>query len=188
MTRVLAKMFWSVLAVLFLIEAWLWDHIGAALTRFAAALPIEPLRAALRALVARLPPMAVLFIFALPLLFIEPLKFLALALIAKGRLFSAAAVFLVAKTAGVGIAAFLFDSCRERLLEMDWFARLYVAVLRARDWAHARVDPYRRRIKQVVADLRARTRALMARSAGEGALVRKFLALRETMRRRIAQR
>lgn len=188
MARLVAQIFWSFLAILFLVEAWLWEHVGAALARLVAALPIEPLRVALRALVARLPPFAVLFVFVVPALLLLPLKFVALALVAKGKLVSASAVFLGAKTAGVGVTAFLFDACRARLLEMAWFEQLYRFVLRVRDWAHARIDPYKLRIKAVAAALRERARAQMAKYVGQGAFGRRLAALRKTMRRRIASR
>ena len=45
--RKLVRAFWVVLAVLFLIEAWLWSHLEPVVERLVALIPLEGLKAAL---------------------------------------------------------------------------------------------------------------------------------------------
>jgi hypothetical protein len=47
----------------------------------------------------------------------------------------------------LGVTAFIFDLTRPKLLQMDWFRRLYEAVMRGLAWAHALVDPIKRRLR-----------------------------------------
>ncbi|MET0606318.1 MAG: hypothetical protein ABWZ80_07665, partial [Beijerinckiaceae bacterium] len=64
---------------------------------------------------------------------------------------------------GTGVAAFLFHVCEPKLMTIGWFARFYRAVLRAKDWAHALVDPYKRRLRAYGRLLRRRNPSLFAR-------------------------
>ena len=179
----IANLFWTIVAALFLVEAWLWTSVGGALRWIVTRLPIAPLRHALDRLIAWLPPPAVLVLFAIPLLLLAPLKFLALAFIAQKRIVAAGLVYLGAKSLGVGMMAFVFDACRDKLLQMPWFRRAYEATVAARAWAHAQVAPYQARLRAQVAALKAYARA---RVGGDGRFSRKLARLRETMRRRLS--
>jgi hypothetical protein len=64
--RTLVRGFWVVLAVLFLIEAWLWSHLEPVVERLVALIPLEGLKAALVRLIASLSPQATLVVFAIP--------------------------------------------------------------------------------------------------------------------------
>lgn len=177
MRRLSSRLLWTLLAAVFLVEAWLWDMLGAALSRFAAFLPVEPVRRGLIAALRRTPPVFALVLFAIPALVILPFKLVGLALLAKGRVVLGAGVFLLAKTAGLGVTAFIFDVCRERLMLMRWFVRVYDAVIAARDWAHRQIDPYKEAI------LRLRKRILPRVAASSPPFLRRLLALRAQARR-----
>jgi hypothetical protein len=60
---------------------------------------------------------------------------------------SAIFTIIFAKFLGVGVAAFVFDVTRDKLLEMDWFEALYEFIIRLRAKARALTDPIRLRIK-----------------------------------------
>ena len=45
---------------------------------------------------------------------------------------------------------------RPKLLQIAWFARLYAIVMRGLDWAHAMVDPIKRRMRKYIYVLRPR--------------------------------
>jgi hypothetical protein len=47
----------------------------------------------------------------------------------------------------MGTAAFIFDMTRPKLLQLDWFRRLYERVLVWLDWAHRLVEPIKTRIQ-----------------------------------------
>ena len=102
----LTRFLWTVLAAIFLIEAWLWDVLGGLVARFVAALPIAAFRRRLQHLTDTLPPAFALALFIIPVLVVLPFKIAGLALIAGGRIFAGGLVFLAAKTAGLGVTAF----------------------------------------------------------------------------------
>ena len=161
MRKLLARGFWIALALVFLVEAWLWDTLGDGIAAIAAALPIERLRRALKDVLERAPASASLVLFALPVLVILPFKLIGVALVAKGKFMVGGCVFLLAKTIGLGVTAFIYDVCSDRLLTLRWFVRLRVQVLRLRDWAHAQVAPYR----VVLVRLRRRIACALSRKA-----------------------
>jgi hypothetical protein len=136
-----------VLAIIFLIEAWLWDRLEPVVARVVAYIPLARFKRWLSASIADLPPYLTLVVFLVPPVALLPLKLLALWLVARGALMSAAGVFVFGKLAGVGITAFVFDATRDKLLQMAWFRKVYDTVMAWRDWAHEMVDPIKRRIK-----------------------------------------
>jgi hypothetical protein len=175
----LRRIAFFILAVLFLVEAWIWDCFSALGHRLARLLHLSRLIDALRSYIGRLSPYATLPLFILPAAAIFPFKVLALWLIAHGHVVYGGVVFLVAKTVGVGVTAILFDLCRERLLTIGWFARLYAKVLVFRAWASELVAPLRLRI----AELRASLRSFL----GQGSFGRHVLSLRARIRQRFAR-
>lgn len=162
--RKIDRGFWFALAVLFLIESWLWDNVKLALVFLARALGLERLEARLRDFVARLSPAATLAIFAVPALSILPLKVVAVAMIAKGHIAAGLVVIFAAKSLALGATAFLFDVSRDTLLAMQWFAKLYALVLRIRAWAEALIAPVRERLHSLRELLRARLVSFIGKS------------------------
>jgi hypothetical protein len=174
--------FWLALAVLFLIESWLWDNVKIALVWLAHALGWKRIEARAREAIAGLSPIATLAVFALPAISILPLKLLAVAAIAHGHVVAGLGVILGAKTLALGVTSFLFDASREKLMQLEWFARLYALVLRVRAWAHGLVEPVRLRLRE----LRATISARLAAPLGEGRsrFARKLQLVRALVRRR----
>ncbi len=172
----LTRFLWTLLAAIFLVEAWLWDVLGRLVSRVVAALPLVTLKRALQRMIETMPATFALALFIIPVLVVLPFKIAGLTLIASGRVVSGGCVFLAAKTVGLGVTAFVFDVCHLRLMTLPWFARFYALVISFRDWAHAKVDPYKAAIRERVADLRARLRARFASEAPS--LMHKFAALR----------
>ena len=140
---------WIVLALLFLLEAWLWDRLEPVVARVVNLIPWGPLKAALVWLVDRLPPWAVLFVFFIPFIVMTPLKIIGVYFLAKGNWFGAISIFLLIKLLGLGLTAFIFEVTREKLLQMAWFRRVYGWFLWARAWAHAQTEPIRQRLHQL---------------------------------------
>ncbi len=165
-----------ILAVLFLIEAWIWDAFAALGHWLARVLHLARLTEALRGVIGRLPPWVSLALFIIPVSVLFPFKLLALWLLAKGHLIWGGLTFFVAKTTSVGVSAILFDLSREQLLTMPWFARLYRVLMAFRLWAHNITAPLR-------AQIAAWRQALWA-MVGKGRLGRLIRALRARIRRR----
>jgi hypothetical protein len=146
--RKLIRAFWVVLAVLFLIEAWLWDHLEPVVARIVALIPLQGLKSALVRLIDRLSPPATLVVFAIPFVLLLPLKFLEVFLIVKQQWVGAIVVLVLAKLVGLGITAFIFEVTKDKLLQMAWFRQVYEFLIWLRARAHEKVDPITRRLRK----------------------------------------
>ena len=147
--RRLLRPFWVLVALLFLLEAWLWDHLEPLVARAVNLIPWGRFKDWLKNAIADLPPWAALGVFIIPFIVLLPLKFLEVFFIAKRQWLAAAAVLIFAKLLGLGVTAFVFDATRAKLLQMAWFQRMYDWFLWARDWAHAQTEPIRQRLHQL---------------------------------------
>ena len=150
MMRRLLHPLWVLLAIIFLVEAWLWDHLEPIVARVVAALPLRAFKQWLTARVAELSPAMTLVVFIVPVIPLFPLKLVGLWLLTHEYWTSAVATILFAKFLGVGVTAFVFDVTRSKLLEMPWFERLYEFVLGLRAKAAALVNPVKARILDIL--------------------------------------
>ena len=146
--RRLLKPLWVLLALLFLFEAWLWEHLRPLVAWVVNLIAWDKLKARLARLVERLPPWAVLIVFVVPFLLLLPLKFLEVYLLVHRQWIAAILVLVLAKLLGLGVTAFIFDVTRPKLLQMAWFRWLYELALTWLGRAHALVDPIKARIKR----------------------------------------
>ena len=149
MRRVLRPL-WIILALLFLLEAWLWDHLKPIAARAVDFIPWGKLKAILGRAIEKLPPWATLIVFVIPFIIMLPMKFLAAYFLATSNWLAAAGILTFAKLFGLGATAFMFDVTRDKLLQMAWFRRMYDWVMWLRDWAHAQTEPVRERIRQIM--------------------------------------
>jgi hypothetical protein len=149
MMRRLLQPFWVLLAVIFLIEAWLWDHLEPIVARVVALIPLRAFKQWLADRVDTLSPAMTLIVFIVPVIPLFPLKLIGLWLLANEYWASAILMIIFAKFVGVGVTAFIFDVTRPKLLEMRWFERLYEFIMGLRAKAHALVDPIKRRILEM---------------------------------------
>jgi hypothetical protein len=150
MMRRLLQPIWILLAIIFLIEAWLWDHLEPIVARVVAALPLRALKQWLAERVDSLSPAMTLIVFIVPIIPLFPLKLVGLWLLAHEYWLSAIGTIIFAKFLGVGVTAFIFDVTRPKLLEMAWFEKLYEFVIALRAKAKALVDPIKQRIIHVL--------------------------------------
>ena len=150
MLRRLLQPIWVLLAVIFLIEAWLWDHLEPIVAWVVAKLPLQAFKTWLADRVDTLSPAMTLIVFAVPVIPLFPLKLIGFYLLTHEYWLSAVFTILFAKLVGVGITAFVFDVTRPKLLEMGWFERLYEFILTLRAKAKALVDPVKQRIVEIL--------------------------------------
>jgi hypothetical protein len=151
MWRRLLQPFWVLLAIIFLIEAWLWDHLEPIVARVVALIPLQTFKQWLADRVDALSPAMTLIVFAVPVIPLFPLKLVGLWLFAHEYWLSAAFIILFAKFVGVGVTAFIFDVTREKLLEMRWFEAIYDFIMGLRAKAVALVNPIKQRIREILA-------------------------------------
>jgi hypothetical protein len=160
---------WIVLALLYLLEAWLWDHLEPIVARAVNIIPWGKLKVKLAQLIEDLPPWATLFVFVIPFILILPLKFLGVYFLATSNWFGAFGIIVLVKLLGLGMTAFLFDVTRDKLLQMNWFRRLYDWLIWLRDWARVITEPVRERARQL---------AWLLKPQRAGRFLRRFLRMR----------
>jgi hypothetical protein len=146
MLRRLLQPLWVLLAIVFLIEAWLWDHLEPIVARFVSVIPMRTFKQWLAERVDALSPAMTLIVFIVPVIPLFPLKLVGLWLLAHEYWASAVFTILFAKFVGVGVTAFIFDVTRDKLLEMNWFEKLYEFIIDLREKAKALVEPIKQRI------------------------------------------
>jgi hypothetical protein len=150
MMRRLLQPFWVLLAVIFLIEAWLWDHLEPIVARVVALIPLRAFKQWLSDRVDTLSPAMTLIVFIVPVIPLFPLKLVGFWLLTHEYWLSAIVTIIFAKFLGVGVAAFIFDVTRPKLLEMQWFETLYEFIMGLRAKAAALVDPIKVRIVEAL--------------------------------------
>ncbi len=166
----LSRGLWRALAIFLLIEIWLWDHVKLWLRALGHMLGLERFETWLAARIAPLPPPATLAVLAVPLALALPLKIVAFMMVAGGDVLFGVMALIAIKALVLGCTAFLFDHCRDKLLQMPWFARFYHWVLSVRAWVHAHMEPalaqlyalQRKALGQAVV-IRTEARAALAR-------------------------
>ncbi|MBL8568991.1 MAG: hypothetical protein JNK84_07885 [Phreatobacter sp.] len=147
--RRLVRPFIVLAALVILLETWIWERVGPIIARLVELLPLKAVKQAIHDGIQRLPPYATLAVFAIPAILLFPFKLAALALIARGHLILGGGVFFLAKVVGVGSAAFLFDACKPKLMQIPLFVWAYEHWLRWLAWAHGHIDPIKERIRRV---------------------------------------
>jgi hypothetical protein len=150
MMRRLLQPIWILLAVIFLIEAWLWDHLEPIVARVVALIPLRAFKQWLAERVDTLSPAMTLIVFIVPVIPLFPLKLVGLWLLTHEYWTSAVLTILFAKFLGVGVTAFIFDVTKSKLLEMAWFEKLYEFILTLRAKANELVDPVKQRIRHLI--------------------------------------
>ena len=165
--RRLLRPFLILLALVFLFEAWLWDHLAPIVGWVVARIPWAAFRAKVAAAIERLPPYPTLLVFLVPVILLLPLKVLGFWMLAHGFWLGAVVVLSLAKVVSLGVTAFIFDLTRPKLLQLGWFRWFYDHMIVWLAWAHDLADPVKERIKRmfrIFAPNRAgRTFALLTR-------------------------
>jgi hypothetical protein len=150
MMRRLLQPIWVLLAIIFLIEAWLWDHLEPIVAWFVALIPLRAFKQWLAERIDTLSPAMTLIVFIVPVIPLFPLKLVGFWLLTHEYWVSAILTIIFAKFLGVGVAAFIFDVTRPKLLEMEWFETLYEFVMGLRAKASALVEPIKQRIREAL--------------------------------------
>jgi hypothetical protein len=150
MIRRVFQPIWVLLAIIFLIEAWLWDHLEPIVARVVELIPLRVFKQWLADRVDTLSPAMTLIVFIVPVIPLFPLKLAGFWLLTHEYWFAAIFTIVFAKFLGVGVTAFVFDVTRDKLLEMRWFETLYEFVLDLRARASALIAPIKLRIREVL--------------------------------------
>src|ERR671930_1883429 len=102
MLRRLLQPVWVLLAIIFLIEAWLWDHLEPIVAKIVAWIPLREFKQWLADRVDALSPAMTLIVFAVPVIPLFPLKLVGLWLLTHEYWTSAVFTIVFGKMLGVG--------------------------------------------------------------------------------------
>ena len=178
MWRKISKPFWFLLALLFLLEAWLWDLLVPPIRALIEKIGWQAIKEKLGLWLVSLPHWMIVCIFILPDTILLPVKLGGLWLAVQGHVILGTGIFIVAKTVSLGTTVLLFELCRDRLLELDWFRWVYEKIEAARAWARAQTEPIKHELAVMMQNLR--TRLAPTRSH----IIKMMERLREKMRRK----
>jgi hypothetical protein len=182
--RRLLKPLWVLLALVFLFEAWLWEHLRPLVAWVVSLIAWDRLKARVAGTIEHLPPYPTLLVFLIPVILLFPLKLLGLWMLAHGSWLGAMAVLAAAKIVSMGVTAFIFDITRPKLLQLAWFRWFYEHMLVWLAKAHALIDPIKLRMRAAIArtltPLRRRMRRLfwLMKPGRSGRFFRRIARLR----------
>ncbi|MBC7611164.1 MAG: hypothetical protein H7228_16610 [Polaromonas sp.] len=120
--KVIRAILLAPMLLVLLFEEWGWEPLA----RGFAALGRLPIWAKLELRITQLPPWAALLAFGIPALSLIPIKLLAIYMFGKGQVFLGLSLVIGAKITGTALAARLFQLTHPALMQLRWFARLYV--------------------------------------------------------------
>ena len=123
------------LALLLIVEEWLWDLLTVIGSWLAWRLHLERFE---RWLQGTSRYMALLS-FAIPVLVVTPLNFYAFAMIAKGHVLYGVVLEIFVKLLATMLVARVFALTRRQLMTFGWFAWLYRLIMGWLRWAHERL-------------------------------------------------
>jgi hypothetical protein len=182
--RWVASWFTGAVALLFLVEEWLWNR----LKQVMALLGWLPGLRHLEHRIAGLRPAWAAVVFLAPSTLILPIKLFAVKMILTGHLLRGAGVILAAKIAATALFARVYVLTQPALMRVRWFVRLHALVLGWRVRVHAQVEsrPVWRSIRRKMLQWRADTEAQEGRA---GRWARRLRAARrlDRMRHRVPQ-
>ncbi|MFL6936790.1 MAG: hypothetical protein ACJ8EJ_19290 [Xanthobacteraceae bacterium] len=187
--RRLLKPLWIFIALVFLFEAWLWEHLRPLVAWAVDRIHWGALKAQVAQWVDHLPPTATFLVFLVPVALLFPLKLVGLWMLAHGSWLGAMATLALAKVLSMGVMAFIFDATRPKLLQLAWFRWVYEHVILWLEKAHALVDPMKAELRAFIArhfaPIRHRMRSLfwLMRPKRAGRFMRRVAWLRRRVQR-----
>ena len=170
------RVLWTIVALIFLGLSWVWDHLHPIIAFLIGLVPLEGLKQAVRRFMERLPPYPTLIVFLVPAIVHELMKVGAFFLFHRHQWVAGVLMYVAADIIGIALVAFLFETCKEKLLSIPWFARCYAWFDAAHVWARAQVAPIKAHIHLALVEA-----GLIGRRAG---IIAKLAALWRYERRR----
>lgn len=125
----------SLLAILLIIEEWLWDGLTALGHFLIRQLRLENAERWL----SQLSPNQALIAFLIPLLLVTPLNLAAFGLLAHGLILQAIALEILAKLLGTLLISRVFALTKPQLLTFNVLSVVYASIMRWLHWAHQKI-------------------------------------------------
>ena len=146
------KLLLNVLAIVLIVEEWLWDLLTVTGQYLGQWLRLNHLEYWISQTSANL----ALLILLVPILLVTPINLTALWLLMNGLLLQGLLLEIVAKLLGTLLIARVFNLTKPQLLSFAWFAWIYHTITTALRWAHAKIVelPIYQLSKRLKAELR----------------------------------
>lgn len=157
MIRLLKSIAVAIAAIVILFEEWLWEPLKRVMLAFGRL----PVIRQLAVFISRLPPVAALVLYLVPMAVLLPFKIAGLWLIGQGHSVLGISTFLAAKIVGTALLAWLFSLTKPALMRIVWFARAYAWIVGISDAAHRWL--HRQALYQAMRAKLARMRAFIGR-------------------------
>lgn len=130
------KLLLSLLAVILIIEEWLWDILTALGRHLARLLHLVRFERWL----SQAPPKVAVVALAVPMGIVTPINLAAFWLLAHGLILQGVLVEILAKLLGTLLIARIFALTKTQLLTFGWFAWIYTTITGWLRWAHERIS------------------------------------------------
>lgn len=158
---IMKKNLLSLLAILLIIEEWLWHALSACGHYLVIVLRLQSFERWL----TQTPPNTALLAFLIPVGLVTPINLAAIWLMLQGLLLQGLLLEIFAKLLGTLLVARVFALTKPQLLSFTFINVIYTTISAWLQWAHARIvdtDVYRN-ASRVKAEVAARFKAFMAR-------------------------
>ncbi len=129
------KMLLSLLAVILIIEEWLWDLLSALGHSLIRLLKLESVERWL----SQTSPKTALLAFMLPILIVTPINIAAIWLFLHGLLVEGVLLEVCAKLLGTLLVARVFTLTKNQLMTFRLIAAIYTTISNWLRWAHAKI-------------------------------------------------
>jgi hypothetical protein len=129
------KILLSILAVILIIEEWLWDGLSAFGHFLIGLLRLDDFERWL----SQVSPNVALVAFMVPVLIVTPINLYALRLLAHGLILQGILLEIVAKLLGTLLVSWVFTLTKNQLLSFRLLAVIYSTVMRWLNWAHQKI-------------------------------------------------
>lgn len=129
------KIVLSILAVILLLEEWLWDLLSSLGHFLAALLGLAKFEAWL----SQTTPKQALFAISIPIIIVTPINLVAFWLLAHGLILQGVALEIVAKLLGTLFIARFFTLTKSQLLTFSLINKVYTTITTWLHWAHEKI-------------------------------------------------
>jgi hypothetical protein len=147
------------LALAFLFEVWVWDHLVAAIRWILDQIPWAEFRRRGRAQFNRWPAIVSVLTFGVPFLIVEGGCTVSVILVALGHILLGTLLYISLKILLLTMVALIFDLTKERLMTLAWFVFIHEKLIAFHHYAGEIVAPYREVALRVLRAFRGRARA-----------------------------
>ncbi len=129
------KILLSLLAILLIIEEWLWDFLTALGHSLSQWLNLKQFEQWL----SQTTPSTALIVLSIPMLIVLPINIIAFVLIGNGLILQGILMEMVAKLLGTLLVARVFALTKQQLLTFDFLRLVYSTIIRWLHWAHEKI-------------------------------------------------